>query len=666
MTNMQRTLSNISERDFFAKLLNIFKPIVRLSTIEWAKKYRIITSIESSVGIGNFDPDITPYMEYVYDCLDNPFIPTIVAKKSARIGWTEVINNFRGKTIHLNPKNMLLAFPTQAAARTFASGKWKEFISNVLILREIINLGIAKNRESMFQYLFPNGSLRLVTLGSISNQKSDNIPYIEIEEPDDAKDDVNGQGDSFLNLKERQKTVPLVIRKFIFGGTPTNKDFSRVEKAIKASNWMVFKAKCHECDELVAMDYTAFECLHYDDYKDKYIDEIYGKSNPDSAYFLCPFCQTDWSFEQKSLNIIAGKKFGFTDHTGNFSKGWHPKNPAITDTFGFDFSEIMSPFKDGSNFTEIAKARILAEIELAKGNEAPMKSFYNNKKGEPYASGFSALEPEEMKLLRSNYTEGVVPYEGLILTMGIDVQHNRFAYVIIAWGRNGCCWLVEWKEIFGNVFNWEDPVWAKLTSIIVSGVPHVTGKTLPIDVTSIDSGDGHTAELVYRWVRRMNFDYNEMVLATKGVRELRYSTDDIYQEPRDIEVLNTKQDRRSMAESLGVRVYMLGAHRCHDEILRRIVLNQNKDIVNDVFYFNEQSYGNFEEQMTSCRKLIDLTSNSAKEVYHLIAGKRKEAMDSCKNAFHAAYHRRIREFTDTHWRQLEEWIYNDNNLDKTI
>jgi hypothetical protein len=50
--------------------LGVCKPAIRISTIEWAKKYQIITS------------------------LDDPSIPTSVAKKSARIGWTEVIDNY--------------------------------------------------------------------------------------------------------------------------------------------------------------------------------------------------------------------------------------------------------------------------------------------------------------------------------------------------------------------------------------------------------------------------------------------------------------------------------------------------------------------------------------------------------------------------------------------
>jgi phage terminase large subunit GpA-like protein len=625
--------------------------------MEWAKERRIITKEETSFGIGQFDPNITPYMEYVYECLDNPLIPTIVSRKSARIAWTETINNYRGKRIECNPTNMLVGFATKEAAKTFGSKKWKNFIKNIPVLKNLINVGVAKNKESMFHYSFPGGDLRLITLGSISNQKSDNLPYIEVEEPDDAKDDVSGQGDSFLNLSERQKTVPKTLRKFIFGGTPTVKDFSRVDKAVERSNQLVFKACCHECGELVSMDGDCFENLSVDEYQDMRIDEIYGKHDPNSARFSCPFCNADWSFAQKTANIIKGKEFGFTDFTGNFSKGWHPKFPDRTDIFGFIFSELMSPFEYGSSYVDIMKSKILADIEFAKGNEAPRKSFYNNKRGQSYAGGYSSLEAEEMISLRKNYEEKLVPYEGLLVTTGIDVQHNRFAIIKTAWGRNGRGFLVEWKEIFGNVLNWEDPVWEELTKEILNGCTHVTGAHIPIDSTSIDAGDGNTAELVYRWVKMMNEVYDKIVLATKGTRELKFSTHEIYKEPADLEIASDLKERQSLASTMNVKVYQLGAHKCHDEILRRICLNRNPEIKTDVFMFCETSYGGFEEQMTSCRKIIDGKGSRTKEVYKLVSGKRKEAMDATKNAFHSYYHLRVREYTDAHWEELEKGIY---------
>jgi phage terminase large subunit GpA-like protein len=654
---LKRKLTNISERHLAGQLLNLFMPPIRMSTIEWSKKYRNITNKETSFGIGQFDPNITPYMEYVYDCLDNPYIPIINSQKSARIAWTETLNNFRGKKIHTAPCSMLLGFATGTACKNFGKIKWKNFLDNVSILKSIVNVGVAKNKQSFAEYEFPNGSLRLVTLGSISSQKSDNFPYIEIEEPDDAPNDVSNQGDTLANLKQRQKTVPLTLRKLIFGGTPTNKDFSRVEAAIKVSNMMVFKAQCHECLELVTMDGAAFDNIIYSDFQDKQIDEQYGKFDPNTAMFLCPCCKANWTFDQKNLNIVAGKQFGFTDHTGIFSKGWHPKKPAVTDAFGFIFSELLSPFPQ-SDFIELTKLKILADLDKARGKEGLMKSYYNNNRGEPYASGFSAMEVEDMLKLRTNYPEGIVPMDGLVLTMGIDVQHNRFALVILAWGRNGNVWLVTWKEIFGNVHNSEDSVWAELTEICCTEVPHIMGKTVPISAVSIDSGDGGTVELVYRWVNMMNMkpEFNGSVRATKGVRELKYSADDVYKEPIIPDPVSYKQVRRSLAERMGATVFVLGAHRAHDEILRRLALNGIENCRHDVFYFNEQSYGGFEEQILSCRKLVDVTGNSQKEFYQLVSGKRKEAIDCCKNALHANYASGIREMTEVHWAAIAKHL----------
>jgi phage terminase large subunit GpA-like protein len=656
-----RTIYNAPERALLGSLFKIFQRVPAMSTIDWAKKYRLISKKETSFGEGKFDANLTPYMEYVYDCLDNPRISTIVAKKSARIGWTETINNYRGKRIHVDPTTMLLGFPTLTAAKIFAKEKWRVFIENVPVLRTLVNQGIAENKKSFYDYDFPGGHLRLSTLGSITNQKSSNLEYIEVEEPDDAPDDVSGQGDTFANLKERQKLVPLIKRKFIFGGTPTFKDFSRVESAIKASNWMIFKAECHNCAALVPMDGSSFNNLVYDVYPNKKIDEIYGVNDPDSAKFICPHCAAEWTFEQKNANIIAGKKYGFTDHTGNFSKGWHPKNEGVIDTFGFDFSEMLCPFS-GSSFVEMAKARILAERELAIGKELLMKSFVNNKMGEPYSSGFNAMEPEEMRKYRRNYQEGVVPMEAVIAFAGIDVQDNRFAYVIRAWGRDGTSYLVKWEEIYGNTLNGDDKIWDELARRVVTvSLPHASGKEMPVTMASIDSA--FNTELVYRFVYRMHEDYPGVLLCCRGVKDLRFSEDEIYREPSMFEIATTAQYRRTLAERLGVTVYHVGTHKAHGEILRRMMLavqasKSPENYRSDIMYWNDQSYGGYEEQIVSCRKIFTIDHNgNTKENYKLIPGKRKEAIDCEKLALHAAIAHGIRQYTPERYAELERYYW---------
>jgi phage terminase large subunit GpA-like protein len=647
--NFKETLDNIAERKFYGRLLSMFRPAIRISTKDWAEKYRVMSSVESAI-VGKFDCMLTPWMIYVMECLDNPDIPVIVGRKSAQIAWTETLNNHRGKRIHTDPCKMILAFARDKSITKFYKQKWKPFYTKTKVLRELINIDVAKEGREYFT--FPGGDLSLITLGAIGDQKSVSAPYQEIEEPDDAGTDVSGQGDSLANLQERQKTFPKHRRKIIFGGTPTVKDFSRVDAAYLQSNRMVYKAECHECGQLHEL---SFDNLKEDDYQDRFIDEIYGKKNPNSAYYQCPHCETRWSFEQKNINVTNGLRHG--------NKGWHITKPEVDDVYGFTFNELLSPF-EASNFVNLSKARIKAQIELEKGKEGPMKSFVNNKMGLSYASGVSSIEAEELKLLRSNYQEHIIPYEGLILTAGVDVQDNRFAIVIRAWGRNNNSWLVSWYEIFGDVKVQEQNddgsfkgIWGELSHRLVhSPIPHVTGKKLQITALSIDSADN--TELVYRWVLAMQ-QHNPHVMATKGVRDLRFSEDEIYSDPAArMEANTTDKLRATLHETMGVTLYQLGAHRAHGEILTRIALNKKEEARSNRYYFNEQSYGQYEEQMTSCRKIIDVNSEYNKSVFKLIPGKRKEAMDAEKQALHANYAVGIRNFTDSHWRELEQYVYN--------
>ncbi len=692
---VEKKLTNISERGFLGRLLRILKPIVRMSTIQWAETYRVMASTESSI-VGKFDCSRTPAFEYLYNLCDNWFIHIVGCMKSSQIGASEMENNVIGKTMDLTPCNAAVFFPGTSLLKEYSRKRFQPFFRTCATLREKVNLGVAKPAHDYFSFI--GGSLSLKTLGSIQSVLSSPIPFIILEEFAQVKAEVAKQGDPLGLVMGRQKSFFIGMKKVLAFSTPTFKDFCNMEKLFNKGLRLVFKAKCHSCGELVELSgWTMDNFIQYHEYSNRYIDEAFGKHDPDTAHFACIACNAPWSFQQKTANIIEGKNYGFIDDCGDFSLGWHSmagdkevisieeyrlrepsidkaalkrklKDGKVSLTYSLQYPEILSCFEATSDAVALATKKILAELAYQKGDETLLKDWFNNSKGLPYTSGLSAIEADEMKTFRKNYPEHICPMEGLLLTAGVDVQIDRFAIVIRAWGQNNNSWLVTWKEIHGNVLVQERDdngnyigVWGELTDYLVKGtIPHASGHAMRIAAVSIDAGDN--TEYVYKWTLAMQALLeagltSTIVMATKGTRDLRFSDNEIYQEPAMFDLVNERNTRKSMAEQMGVPLYYLGAHRAHEEILRRIALNQNVDARSNMYYHNEQSYGQYEEQMTSCRKLIDPNSSYTKSVFKLIPGKRKEAMDAEKNALHAAYALQLRNYTYDHWKSLENYYY---------
>lgn len=625
-----------AERLAIANLLKIFEPLKDLSTRDWAETYRFLSATVTTRP-GKMDCSITPWMIYLMECLDNPEVHIIVGKKSAQISWTETINNWLGRTIHLDPRNIMIVFPRAKSASDFFKEKLKVFLESTKVLSDLVgNL----NKISHNHIPFPNGFLKLVTAGSADALKSSVIHYIIVEEPTGVKEDVNNQGDGMSILKQRFKSVP--DYKIVFGGTCGDENFCQVHIAYEQSNKMEYMVPCHECGEFHSL---TFDNLKANTYSDNRIDPKYGIYDPSTAFYQCPHCYSIWTFEQKNQNVSNALNY--------FNKGWTPTNPEVTDVYGFAFNELLSCFKN-SNFTNLMQDKLAALVAFEAGKEGLMKSFINNRVGLAYSPRFSGLDLKQLIDLRTNYPEKIIPYAGLVLTAGIDVQHNRFAIVVRAWGRDNNSWLVEWTEIFGNVLDGSDIVWEKLDNFLTQKYPHVSGKNrfLKISAATIDSADGNTAELVYKFCRNMQ-SKGFPILPGKGVDDYNESHE-IYSEPVNVDLSTFAKESKTLAETLGVVVYKIGAHRAHEEVLRRL---QNKG-VKDRHYFCKTSYGGYEEQILSCVKKSKLTKKGALQfVFVKLPNADKEAIDCEKMALHAAKALKIDSFTTGHWARIEEYIH---------
>lgn len=644
--------TTFSEKKFIGGLLQIFAPPSRLSTREWAETNRILTSDVTSRP-GKMDCSETPWMLFVMKCFDNPDIRVIVGKKSAQIAWSETTLNYIGRTIDLDPRNIMIAFPRAASAQKFYKEKIVPLISNTDTLKKKIG-NLTKVSHKHIPY--PGGFMILANAGAADDGKSSVVPIILVEEPDGVKEDVNNQGDGMEILKQRMKTFH--DSKLIYAGTPTDKDFSQVDKAYERSNQMTYQVPCHECGQHHAL---SFDNLKYQVFNDRKIDEIYGAYDPETAYYECPHCYASWTDAQKKINVTKAIETNWIpelEAIGESSYGWKPSKPEVTDVYGFAFKELLSSF-EASSLVNLAKQKLRAEKDYVHGKEGLMKSFTNNSDGEAYAPKNTNISVEDLKKQRLSYPEGIVPFEGLVLTAGVDVQHNRFAIAIRAWGRNGNSYLVLWEEIFGDVLDYDDPVWGKLEELLVNKFPHavdVNKKYLQIEAAGIDSADGGTSELVYRFVTEMGRKYrNNLVFALKGVADMKYSSLEIYNEPATFDINSFSQERRSIAQTMGVTVYPVGAYKAHKEVLRRFNLKGNRDR----HYHCETSYGNYEEQILSCRE--NFAGHTVQGAFKLIGGKRKEAIDCEKMALWASYAIGIRTWTEKQWKMVEEYVYRTVN-----
>ena len=128
-----------------------------------------------------------------------------------------------------------------------------------------------------------------------------------------------------------------------------------------------------------------------------------------------------------------------------------------------------------------------------------MQTFYNTVLGETWKERGDAPDWKKLFMRREKYKIGVVPKEGLFLTMAVDVQKDRLELEVVAWGRNKHSWSITHEIIEGDTY--ESSVWSKLDYYVQKQWPiEDSQETLPVRMTVIDSG--FNTQTVYNFCRK--------------------------------------------------------------------------------------------------------------------------------------------------------------------
>ena len=608
------------------RVASAWLPPPKLTTTDWANRYRYLAP-ESSALPGKYSTTLTPWVIGMHAALDDAEIYKVVCMKAAQVAWTDgVLNNWIGRCIDLDPSPMIGLFSKSDSAKEYAQEKLAPMVMATPRLRGKLDVETSRKdgNRALFKK-FAGGFLKLVGSNSPSNVKSTPAPRVFVEEPDDAAANVGKQGDSIKLLEERTKTYHR--RKIVFGGTPSIKGLSTIEDAYLGSDQRKFYVPCHECGEAHVLDWAN---VHWVDNPDQR-HEIYGTAMPDSAAYACPHCGSTWNDHQKNRNV---------------RKGYWVATAEARGVAGFHINELYSPFP-GSRLTRLVERYLEAQHKFEQGDETDKIVFINSCLGLPYEFESHAPGQEELQARAEDYAELTIPAGALMITAGVDVQHNRLAVTLWAWGRGEESWCIYWGELHAKTSTTDpnDPVWAELATLLFTPKKHEHGYALMVAATSIDASDGQTSDQVYAWVRKHQ---RHNVMACKGSSDLQYDRE-IFSKPRPID---TRGRNNSKAHKHGLLVYLVGTHKAKDLLIgdngRITLLGQGPGRM----HWYSDIRADFYEQITAEVKAPH-RSIRKKLVWQCRSGVRNEGLDCTVYALHAARSLRAHLLNDAQWDALE-------------
>lgn len=552
----------------------VFEPPPDLKVWEWAEKFRRLGKDVTAVP-GRYRTDAAPYQREPQESFTASDVQTTVLLWSSRLGKTEMLNNLEGFTIDVNPRGILVVYPTLDSAK-----KWsKEFFVPMVKATPRLHGKIQNSRSrdannTILSKQFPGGKISAIGANSPSGFRQIQAPVVICDEIDAM--DNGAEGDPIALAFRRADNYRDSVQ--VLSSTPTVKGLSRIESWYEKSdkrNWFV---PCHECGELQVLQWEQVR---------------WTEGHAEECWIVCSNkeCGERWTDDQRRAAICAGE--------------WRATAP-FEGVRGYWLNGLNTLFPAKKGFATRLHQMVLEYVEAKAGGEAAMQVWTNTFKAESY-------EPPSDKIESASIIERAEPYGGdgprpvlpryvLALTASVDVQKDRLECEVVGWGLKDEVWGIEFRRLPGDPTR--DEVWAQLAEWLDGDYLHPLGGLMRISRVAIDTG--YQADRVYAFVRSRQ----PRVIAVKGS-----STRGAM--PLQIQASINKS---------GVRLYMVGTDAIKDSIYSRLQLKEP----GPRYLHWPQGFGfdaAYFEQLTSEQRRTVYQNGFPRHEWFLPGAKRNEALD---------------------------------------
>lgn len=580
--------------------LDLWRPPQRLQLSEWADRYARL-SAESAAAAGKWRT--IPYQREIMDAFTDPRIDMVVVQKSARVGYTKILNNLIGYHIHQDPCPIMVVQPTVEDAEGYSKDEIAPMVRDTPELRALVSDPKAKDgSNTILAKQYPGGTLQMVGANSARGFRRVSRRIVLFDEPDGYPPSTP-EGDQIkLGMKRAEYYWN---RKIGMGSTPTIKGFSRIESWFLKTDQRRYFVPCPDCGHMQYLRWQQFVG--------------YKEGQPENTRYKCESCDSLIDHVHKARMVERGE--------------WRPT--ATSSRPGLVGFHIWAAYSYSPNAAWSDLAREFLEV---KGSKIQLQTFVNTTLGETFEEDYAnAVSADGLMARREAYEPGTVPDDVLVLTMGVDVQDDRLALAIWGWGVGESASLIWQAEISGAATAPE--VWEQLDTVRRAEWCRPDGVVVPMVLCGVDSGD-NTHE-VYRYVRERS---TEPVVAIKGS-----ST-----RGKPVIGKGSKQDVSAAGKVIkrGITLYLIGTDTAKTTLMGRL---RHQTEGPGSFRFGMAADERFFQQLTAEKQRVRYDRQGAAiREWFCPKGVRNEQTDCLVYAYAMLQLHRRRYNTATYWDQMAE------------
>ena len=612
--------------DIAAAVRAAWAPPPKMTVSEWADE-KAYLSAESSAEAGKWHT--IPYQRGIMDAFSDPVIEQVSVMKSARVGWTKILNNVVGFHIDYDPCSIMVVQPTIEDAEGYSKEEIAPMLRDTPCLREKVSEARAKDTDNtILQKAFPGGVLAMVGANSPRGFRRVSRRIVLFDEVDGYPASAGAEGDQIkLGIK---RTEYYWNRKIGAGSTPTIDEFSRIQKLFNLGDQRRYFVPCPHCD--------APQYLKWGGKDDKFGIK-WPDGEPEKAYYVCEANGCIIGHEHKFWMVEEADRRQQENPTCGY--GWVATSTSSGKHASFHIWAAYS-YSPNATWADLAQ-----EFLDAKDDPETLKTFVNTALGECWTQEYTAkVGAEGIAARAEEYALLTVPEGGLILTAGVDVQNNRLAVKVKAWGEGEESWLVNYTEIHGDPSDLSAAgPWAQIDSVLLQPYEHASGAKLKVQATAVDSG-GHFTHEAYVFCRARK---KRRVIAIKGSSTPgrpalgKPSLQDI--------------NFRNQTIKKGVSLFLLGVDTIKETIYGR--LKKDGKAGPGVLHFPIGGLPNdYYVQLTSERQIIKYVNGHPKRYWVKKDSARNEALDCEAYAYAALQYYYTRTNRNTVWLQARQLLDN--------